>query len=45
MNFISIDKISILDIIKNLELILKNEICDNCYKELTRNKKNRWRNI
>ena len=35
MNFISIDKISILDIIKNLELILKNEICDNCYKELT----------
>ncbi len=35
MCFVKIDRISILDIISHLDLILENKICDKCYKKLT----------
>lgn len=35
MCFVKVDRISILDIISHLDLILENKICDNCYKKLT----------
>ena len=36
MNFVKIDKIPVADIITNLNVILKNQICDLCYKKLTK---------
>ena len=36
MSFVKVDRISLSDIISNLNLILENEICDNCYKSLTK---------
>lgn len=35
MCFVKVDRISILDIISHLDLILENKICDKCYKKLT----------
>ena len=34
MCFVNVDRISILEIISNLDLILENKICEKCYKNL-----------
>ena len=36
MSFVKVDRISIREIITNLNMILENKICDLCYKELSR---------
>ena len=36
MSFVKVDRISLSEIISNLDLILENKICDNCYKNLTK---------
>ena len=36
MSFVRVDHISISDIITNLNLILKDKICDSCYKKLSK---------
>jgi hypothetical protein len=36
MSFVKVDRSSLSEIISNLELILENKICDNCYKNLTK---------
>ena len=36
MSFVKVDRISVLDIISNLDLILENKICDASYKSLTK---------
>ena len=36
MSFVKVDRISIGDIISNLDIILEKKICDNCYKRFTK---------
>ena len=36
MSFVKVDRVSIREIIINLNMILENKICDLCYKELTK---------
>ena len=36
MSFVKVDRISIGEIISNLDIILDNKICDNCYKKFTK---------
>ena len=36
MNFVKIDKIPVAEVIKNLNIILNNKICDLCYKKLSK---------
>ena len=45
ISFVKVDRISLSDIISNLDLILKNKICDSCYKNLTKINENEIKKI
>ena len=45
ISFVKVDRISLSDIISNLDLILKNKICDTCYKNLTKINENEIKKI
>jgi len=45
MSFVKIDRISISDIITNLNIVLNNKICDLCYKKLSKIKEEEIKKI
>ena len=45
MSFVKIDRISVSDIITNLNIVLNNKICDSCYKRISKIKEEEIKQI